>query len=99
MWGHDAPHPEGSDGRTTESLRSVFHDFSTDECRQMLTSTAADLYRFDLDALTPVAERIGPRIDEVARPLDPLPNDSTGAAFSRPNELRVVLDEASIAGL
>jgi hypothetical protein len=77
----------------------VFHDFSTEECRQMFTSTAAELYRFDLDVLTPVAERIGPRIDEVARPLDALPDDSAGAAFWRPNEVQAVLDDASIAGL
>lgn len=99
MWGHDAPHPEGSNGRTTDSLRSLFHDFASDECRQLLTTTAADLYRFDLDALAATAERIGPRVDEVAVPLDHLPDDSTGAAFTRPNELRVALDESSIGGL
>ena len=95
MWGHAAPHPEGSDGRTTESLRAIFHHFTPEECRRMLTSTAADLYRFDVHALTPIAGRIGPRIEEVARPLGELPDDSTGAAFWRPNDLRVALDEGA----
>ncbi len=92
MWGHDAPHPEGAGGRTTESLRSVFCDFDPEECRQLFTSTAAQLYRFDLGALTPIAERVGPRIADVAEPLTTMPA-ATGAAFSEPNEVRAVLDQ------
>jgi predicted TIM-barrel fold metal-dependent hydrolase len=97
MWGHDAPHPEGSDGHTTEALRSLFHDLSPDECRQVLTTNAAELYHFDLDVLTPVAERIGPRIDDVRRPLDDTP-DSTGSAFWEPNPVRAVLEGAASVG-
>lgn len=91
MWGHDAPHDEGSSGLTDESLRINFHSFSADECRQMFTRTAAELYRFDLDALTPIAARIGPRVDDVRRPL-PDPPVAKGSAFWAPTDLRVALD-------
>ena len=91
MWGHDAPHDEGSCGLTEESLRVNFCDFSVDECRTMLTRTAADLYRFDLDALAPVAARIGPRIADVHTPLAE-PPVAKGSAFWEPTELRTVLD-------
>jgi hypothetical protein len=45
--------------------------------------TAADVYKFDLDALAPIAERVGPRVDEVAVPLDAVPTDSGSPAFQR----------------
>ena len=37
----------------------------------MVGGNAARVYGFDLDALAPVAARIGPRVDEVAVPLPP----------------------------
>ena len=94
MWGHDAPHEEGSSGLTSETLRINFSGFSVEECRQMFTSTAAGLYHFDLAKLTPTASRIGPPIALVHTPLPesdrPL---AKGSAFWRPTELRRVLDE------
>ena len=36
----------------------------------MVGGNAAELYGFDLDALAPIAARVGPTVDEVARPLD-----------------------------
>lgn len=94
MWGHDAPHEEGSCGLTLESLRVNFHDVSVEDCRRMFTGTAAELYRFDLDALTPVAARIGPRIADVHVPLTELPL-AKGSAFWAPTDLRVSLDRRS----
>lgn len=91
MWGHDAPHEEGACGLTTESLRVNFHAFGVEDCRRMFTTTAAALYRFDLAALTPVAARIGPTIDEVHTPLA-VPPVAKGSAFWSPTELREVLD-------
>jgi hypothetical protein len=35
----------------------------------MVGGNAARVYGFDLDALAPVAARVGPRVDEVAQPL------------------------------
>jgi predicted TIM-barrel fold metal-dependent hydrolase len=91
MWGHDAPHEEGAGGLTEESLRMNFHAFSVEECRTMFTRTAAALYRFDLDALTPLAARIGPPIAAVHTPLGD-PPVAKGSAFWAPTELRVALD-------
>jgi predicted TIM-barrel fold metal-dependent hydrolase len=93
MWGHDAPHEEGSCGRTLESLRVNFADRAVDDCRTMFTRTAARLYGFDLDALAPLAARIGPRIADVHVPL---PEDQRpavrGSAFWTPTVLRDALD-------
>jgi len=41
-----------------------------DEVALMLGGNAAALYGFDLDALAPVAARIGPRVADVDTPLD-----------------------------
>lgn len=38
-------------------------------CRKILAGNAARLYRFDLDALVPVAAEIGPTITDVHTPL------------------------------
>ena len=38
---------------------------SEPEATQILSGTAAELYGFDLDALTPIAKRVGPTFDEL----------------------------------
>ncbi len=73
MWGNDFPHPEGTTPHTTEGLRATLFDLSEADCRRMLAGTAADVYGFDLDALTPVAARVGPRVDVVHTPLTEVP--------------------------
>lgn len=73
MWGHDFPHPEGAIGHTIEGLRANFAESDDATLRRLLAGTAADLYKFDLDALTPIAARIGPPVDQVHRPLDNVP--------------------------
>lgn len=60
LWGNDFPHPEGTWPHTRKWLRSSFWDIPIEETRQMLGLAAADLYNFDLAALAPRAERIGP---------------------------------------
>jgi predicted TIM-barrel fold metal-dependent hydrolase len=95
MWGHDGPHEEGSGGRATEALRVLLADRSVDDATQMLTTTAAQLYGFDLDALGPVAARIGPRVAEVHTPMAEVPL-ARGSAFWRPNELRVALEAGGV---
>ena len=57
----DFPHPEGSWPQTARFLAESFHDLPDDELRKMLGGTAAEVYGFDVDALAPIVERIGPR--------------------------------------
>jgi hypothetical protein len=69
MWGADYPHTEGSYPYTTEALRVAFADYAEPDVRTMVESTAAAFYGFDLDALRPIGDRIGPLVSDVARPL------------------------------
>lgn len=73
MWGSDYPHDEGSHPYTREHLRARFADVPVPEVRKMLSENAATLYDFDLDALAPLAGRIGPTVGEVATPIDDVP--------------------------
>jgi predicted TIM-barrel fold metal-dependent hydrolase len=74
MWGSDYPHDEGTFPYTREHLRQVFAGTSPDVMRQILGGNIARLYGFDLDALAPVAERVGPTVEELSVPLDRLPD-------------------------
>jgi hypothetical protein len=60
MWGTDYPHPEGTWPNTVAKLRSDFHDVPVEDARQLLGETAARVYGFDVQALRPIADRIGP---------------------------------------
>jgi len=73
MWGSDYPHQEGTYPYTREHLRQLFHDVDPTELQQLLAGNAARLYGFDLDALAPIAARVGPTIAEIAQPLEALP--------------------------
>lgn len=74
MWGSDYPHDEGTHPYTREHLRARFADIDPGEVSQMLTHNAAKLYDFDLDALAPLAEKVGPTVAEVATPIDEVPD-------------------------
>ena len=74
MWGSDYPHDEGTYPYTRENLRARFSDAPEAELRQILAGNAAKLYDFDLDALAPLAAKIGPTVEEIAQPLDAVPN-------------------------
>lgn len=84
-WGTDYPHYEGTYPHTRLALRNAFHDVPESETRCMLGENAASLYGFDLDALAPLVERIGPRPEDVAHPLpiEEIPRDTMSMAFSR----------------
>lgn len=71
MWGSDFPHREGCWPYSHEHLRLAFAGVDPAEVAAMVGGNAARVYGFDLDALAPVAARIGPRVDEVAVPLPP----------------------------
>ncbi len=74
MWGSDYPHDEGTYPYTTENLRARFSDVPEADLRKVLAGNAAELYGFDLDALAPLAARIGPTVEEVATPIDAVPD-------------------------
>jgi predicted TIM-barrel fold metal-dependent hydrolase len=81
MWGTDYPHSEGTTPYTREALRASCFDVEPVEMHAMLGSTAAAVYGFDLDALRPIADRVGPTVCEIRQPLDCYPPDSTCNAF------------------
>lgn len=65
LWGNDFPHPEGTWPHTRRSIRDSFFDVPAAEAEQMLGTNAARVYRFDVGALQPLADRIGPTQGEV----------------------------------
>jgi predicted TIM-barrel fold metal-dependent hydrolase len=84
MWGNDYPHHEGSYPYTKLAMRLLFSGLAEDEARKILGTNAADVYGFDLDALQPLAERIGPTIAEIATSVarEELPANSLGHTVS-----------------
>lgn len=70
MWGSDYPHIEGSHPHTREHLRLTFGNMPEDEVVKLLTTNAARVYNFDLDALLPLAETHCPTKAEVANGID-----------------------------
>jgi predicted TIM-barrel fold metal-dependent hydrolase len=86
MWGSDYPHDESTWPNTWDRMRDAFVDVADDELRAMIGLNAARAYRFDLDTLAPVVERIGPPAGFFAggerRTLDYEERDfATGAVF------------------
>ena len=81
MWGSDYPHHEGTYPYSVESLQRAFHEWDPADLRRVLSDNAAELYRFDLDALSPIAAEHGPTVDEVATPLAEIPKKATSPAF------------------
>ena len=65
MWGSDYPHLEGTWPNTMEALRNVFGEYPEDEIRKLLGLNAAEVYGFDLNELTPVADKVGPSIEAI----------------------------------
>jgi predicted TIM-barrel fold metal-dependent hydrolase len=79
MWGNDYPHDEGTFPFTREHLRQLFSDRPADEMRAILGGNCARLYGFDLEALAPLAARVGPSVEEIATPLDSIPEGANEA--------------------
>ncbi|MEY2571545.1 MAG: hypothetical protein QOE63_1895 [Acidimicrobiaceae bacterium] len=73
MWGSDYPHDEGTWPYTREHLRARFSSLPEAELREIFAGNAARLYDFDLAALAPLAEQYGPTVEEVATPIDAIP--------------------------
>ena len=69
MWGSDYPHKEACFPFSREAIRLSFADVPRDEVELMLGGNAAQLYGFDLDALRPLADKVGPSVAEMATPI------------------------------
>lgn len=70
MWGADYPHPEGTFPHSVLSLRNALEGIENpSDIRKMLGETAAGVYGFDMEALAPIAAKVGPSMDELRRPL------------------------------
>ena len=70
MWGSDYPHDEGTHPYSIERIRNAFHDVPPAETFAMLAGNAAKLYDFDVEKLVPLANEVGPTVEEVQTPLD-----------------------------
>ncbi|ORW97682.1 amidohydrolase [Mycobacterium sp. IEC1808] len=86
LWGSDYPHEEGFAPHSKLAIRWALHDRSEDECRKILSENARRLYRFDLDALAPIAAEIGPTVAEVHTPLEKTGYHAPAAFGYRPFE-------------
>ena len=87
MWGADYPHLEGTSPFTHEHLSQVFNGVDEQMLRTVFAGAAAELYDFDLDALAPIAERVGPTVAAVATPLGALPDDPNEALVRAQKQL------------
>ena len=84
MWGSDYPHNESTFPYNRLHLRRSFSDWDEADLRKVFAENASKVYRIDMDALAPLADRIGPSVDEVATALDEVPRDAFSPAFTRP---------------
>lgn len=82
MWGSDYPHDEATTPFSVEALRQVFFDWDPADVTKVVTTNAADLYGFDVDALAPHAAQFGPLVSEIAQPLTELPEDANEALLA-----------------
>jgi hypothetical protein len=73
MWGADYPHIEGTWPHSQAALVDACNGCTAEEVRLMTSVTAADVYGFDLAALRPHADRVGPELDSVVTPGGPAP--------------------------
>lgn len=65
MWGSDYPHLEGTWPNTLKKLSETFGDYPEEEIRAILGLNAAEVYGFDLDELQPIANEIGPTLEQI----------------------------------
>jgi predicted TIM-barrel fold metal-dependent hydrolase len=97
MWGSDYPHEEGTTPNSREALRWALHAQPVERCRKLLAGNAAGVYGFDLDALTPIAEKIGPSVEEVHTPLGDTGYRAPLAFAGRPFEGGLALERLAPA--
>ena len=73
MWGADYPHIEGTWPHSQAALVDACNGCTAEEVRLMTSVTAADVYGFDLAALRPHADRVGPELDSIVTAGGPAP--------------------------
>ena len=78
LWGNDYPHYEGTFPYNLESLRLTFDEVPEEYRRKLLGLNAAEVYKFDVDKLLPLANQFGPTPEQVnkALPKEDIPRDS-----------------------
>ena len=67
-------------------------------CKKMLSENVAKLYDFDLDALRPLADKIGPTVGEIATPIDDGAREGARAHLRRHGHPRHQVDPYVCAG-
>jgi predicted TIM-barrel fold metal-dependent hydrolase len=87
MWGSDYPHEEGTHPYTRETLRQTMSQLDQKTVQRLLAGTAAELYGFDLDKLRPLADKVGPKVSEIAQPLTDLPAEPNQALMRSHEQL------------
>ncbi len=65
MWGSDYPHMESKWPHTKETLQGLMKGIPENEVRAMISDNAVTCYSLDTSRLAPVAERVGPLVDEI----------------------------------
>lgn len=65
MFGRDYPHPEGTWPNTHDWIRATMSNLPEQEVRAILGENAIACYGLDRDSLGKIAERIGPRPEEL----------------------------------
>lgn len=78
LWGSDYPHPEGTWPYTERCLRHAFSGLPGAEVADILGGNALALYEFDAEALRPLADRVGPRLEDLSKPPGERPADYLG---------------------
>jgi predicted TIM-barrel fold metal-dependent hydrolase len=71
MFGTDYPHCEGTWPDTKVALRNTFGSVPEDETRRILGENAIGVYHLDPVALRAIADRIGPRPEDLRIPVSP----------------------------
>lgn len=66
MWGADYPHYEGTWPSSLAWQKAAFAGLPVDEVATSLGGNAARVYGFDVGSLGPIADRVGPKVDDIA---------------------------------
>ncbi len=70
MWGTDYPHLEGAAPVHRLVLRQVFGGLPEPDLRRILGGNACRVFGFDEGQLQEVADRVGPTVSDLSRPID-----------------------------
>lgn len=65
MWGSDYPHMESAWPHTREKLRDLVKGIDEADVRALVGGNAVTCYNLDIAVLQPIADKIGPTVDEI----------------------------------